>query len=144
MTLQDFLRAHGIRFFSARELTLQARDGVVSQPPQSLWNNILPTVRMADEIRTRFGGPVGVTSGYRTAEYNRRVGGSPTSRHMTFHALDLNPGRGDYFRFFLVVTDVVREWQARGHVIGIGIYPKNRFIHVDVDAGRPTSVVWTE
>lgn len=44
-------------------------------------------------INSKFGG-VNVSSGFRTPEENRRVGGAPNSDHLTGNALDLTPAAG--------------------------------------------------
>jgi hypothetical protein len=51
------------------------------------------------KLREEAGQPVIITSGYRNPSHNARVGGSPTSRHLTGEAADIRipgpaPGRG--------------------------------------------------
>lgn len=41
-----------------------------------------------EPIRAKFGGPVMITSGYRSEEYNKMIGGSPTSQHIYAEAVD--------------------------------------------------------
>lgn len=41
-------------------------------------------------LRSHFGVPIAVTSGYRSAELNRIIGGSTTSQHCKGEALDLD------------------------------------------------------
>lgn len=43
---------------------------------------------MLEKIRAHFGGPITITSGYRTPAYNKRVGGSTNSAHMDGRAAD--------------------------------------------------------
>lgn len=45
--------------------------------------------KILEPVRERFGHPIHVTSGYRSAELNRAVGGSRTSQHMTGDAADI-------------------------------------------------------
>lgn len=42
-----------------------------------------------DPAREELGGPIKVTSGYRSADVNKAVGGSPTSQHTKGQAADL-------------------------------------------------------
>jgi len=42
-----------------------------------------------DKLREYIGCPVKITSSYRDPEYNKRIGGSPKSMHMTGKAVDL-------------------------------------------------------
>jgi zinc D-Ala-D-Ala carboxypeptidase len=41
-----------------------------------------------EPVRKKFGGPVRITSGYRSPERNKAVGGSPTSQHVLCEAVD--------------------------------------------------------
>jgi hypothetical protein len=41
-------------------------------------------------LRDHFGVPIAITSGYRSKELNRKIGGSSTSQHMVGEALDLD------------------------------------------------------
>ena len=47
-------------------------------------------IDMAQIIRDELGVPVKVNSGYRCAEYNKKVGGSKSSQHMNGNAADLS------------------------------------------------------
>jgi hypothetical protein len=96
-----------------------------------------------EPMRTRFG-PIQVTSGFRTAAYNRGVGGAPAS----YHVYTLGSARG-------VAADVVPatgdptawgQWAA-AHLIGdrwplvpgrgaAVPYPRQRFIHLDTGPRR--------
>src|SRR5690625_43179 len=89
--LQKLLDSEGVRYFRAQELTLQRQWGTHAEPPADYLPRILPTVLLADEIRDELGAPIRVSSGYRTPDYNRFVGGAPVSEHMAFRALDLQP-----------------------------------------------------
>ena len=44
-----------------------------------------------ERIRFLYGGGIGVSSGYRTEAYNRKVGGARLSQHVQGRALDLRP-----------------------------------------------------
>ncbi|MDW7678467.1 MAG: D-Ala-D-Ala carboxypeptidase family metallohydrolase [Bacillota bacterium] len=73
--------------------------------------------------------PVVVTSGYRNASHNARVGGSPTSRHLSGEAADIRiPG---------LHPDEVAQLAVAAGFTGIGIYAG--FTHVDV---RPVPARW--
>ncbi len=101
-------------------------------------NNIKPSlVRMLNIVRERAGPPPGtpliVDSGCRCTAYNIAVGGSPTSSHLTGHAVDIralsSPTR------FKIVTSALLHGFTR---IGIG----KTFIHLDNDPLKPASVFW--
>lgn len=58
-------------------------------PPEDLWDNILPTLKVADQMRQDWGRPLTVVSGYRSIEYNKKAKGVDNSTHIDFNALDL-------------------------------------------------------
>jgi len=51
-----------------------------------------------EKIRAFRGAPIKVNSGYRSPEYNKKIGGAKTSQHMKGEALDL-PLTSDEFHF---------------------------------------------
>lgn len=85
-----------------------------------------------EHIRTSTGRPVLISSGYRSPEHNKAVGGTGESQHMT------NPLRGaDIVVPGLSLIDVAAiayEWEPFRNG-GIGVYPKDGHIHVDVRTG---------
>lgn len=143
MTLQDLLDQHGIRFFGAHELHgRETRGGpFVIVPPVDLWPNIIPTLELADEIREKMGSPLHVWSGYRSPEYNTLVGGSPTSEHMEFRALDLHSPT-DYERLKAIAAEVMDHAAARGLRTGLGTYDDSRFLHIDTGAEKARYRRW--
>lgn len=73
------------------------------------------------DIRTHFGKPVNVNSGYRTLAYNSRVGGAKNSYHTKGRAFDISI-KG-------VTPQEVAKYAAS---IGVpGIIQYNTFVHVD-------------
>lgn len=118
------------RHFSAREFTSYfevfrygARN---SAPPQSKWANIVPTLRIVDDLREHFGRPCVITSSYRGPAYNKACGGAPKSLHREFKALDIvfsgvSPK---------AVYDKLLEWRRAGRFKGgLGLYAT--FVHID-------------
>lgn len=59
-------------------------------PPQwAVMNMRYVAQHILEPLREEWGGPITINSGYRTAEHNRTVGGSPTSLHMQGLAVDI-------------------------------------------------------
>lgn len=133
--LQTLLDSEGVRYFKAHELILQRQWGEHARPPRHFLPRILPAVLLADEIRDELRAPIRVSSGYRTPDYNRHVGGAPVSEHMAFRALDLQPhDPGLMEKMREIATTVVTGARARGWNVGLIHY--DTFIHIDVGSER--------
>lgn len=68
-------------------------------PSAEVKQNIEKLLRVLDSLREFYGKPIRITSGFRCAELNKLVGGSPTSAHVIGYAADLQP-IGDTFENF--------------------------------------------
>lgn len=90
---------------------------------------------LLDQIRDAWGGPIRVVSGYRTPEWNRRVGGAKDSQHVDGRAADIVPigpasrRADDVSRLHALIVRVHghSKLQLLG---GLGIYP-GKWLHVD-------------
>ncbi|QQQ19692.1 DUF882 domain-containing protein [Brevundimonas vitis] len=85
--------------FSLAEMThsaTAARRGLKNTPPPAVIEVLTRTAERMEEVRKALGDkPISVLSGYRSPAVNKAVGGSPTSAHMTGHAIDfICPGYG--------------------------------------------------
>lgn len=80
-------------------------------------------VAILEYVRSRFGKPVVINSGYRTPSYNRKIGGAKFSQHMYGRAADivLKGVKPE------VVYDCLCE--AFPKSCGFGLY--SSFVHVD-------------
>ena len=111
-------------------------------------------------LREMWGEPLYVTSGYRTPDYNRKVGGRPQSQHLQGRAVDVNVLRATAWASIRVddaglraadlVTDELAALALRMHrqgkirIGGIGLYHSKElgktwrqpFLHLDVRPGR--------
>lgn len=63
--------------------------GLTEDMQEVLLENAAKTVAKLSELLSRFGEERKLTSGYRPPSYNKQVGGSPTSKHLTCQAGDL-------------------------------------------------------
>ena len=63
-------------------------------------------IECLDKVREMWGKPIGVNSGYRSAELNRAVGGDENSQHLRGEAADITTGSKDNNRklFDLIVA----------------------------------------
>ena len=80
------------------------------------------------ELRDKFGAPMHITSGFRSREHNRRIGGAPHSFHMGkddrgLLAVDVAAVQGDYRgKLFAVAWN--NDWS-------IGWNAERGFLHLD-------------
>jgi uncharacterized protein YcbK (DUF882 family) len=138
-TFTDWFAAQGFLHFGAGEFTsyfARERNGVKnSPPPKRLWKNIVPTLRIVDDLRASFGKPCTILSSYRSPGYNKTVGGASLSQHKEFTALDItfdgvSPQQ---------VYDRLIEWRKAGKFTGgLGLYLSSGFVHIDTRGPNAT------
>ena len=83
-------------------------------------------VQYLEQIRTHFGKPITVTSGYRCTTHNRNVGGATGSRHSKGDAADIVV-QG-------VTPRTVAQYAESIGILGIGLYETSadgHFVHID-------------
>lgn len=90
-------------------------------------------------LRTAYGKPITITSGYRSPEHNTLV--SVTGRtgpHTTGKACDIAVARADAWALLRLIC-------ADGRFTGIGINQKGagRFIHIDMLTAGPRPSLWS-
>lgn len=137
-TFEQWFDAQGFRNFDADEFLeyfSRSRNGKLnSEPPRKLWENIIPTLRIVDDLRDYYGRPCVLLSSYRSPSYNRAVGGASKSYHMSFLALDIAiSGRRPKDVF-----TILSLWRRQGKFTGgLGLY--TNFAHIDT---RGTNATW--
>ena len=83
-------------------------------------------VAFVQQIRTHFGQPVTITSGYRCKTHNKNVGGTSGSKHLTGEAADIVVKN-------VAPAEVAKYAETLG-VLGIGLYETAKdgyFVHID-------------
>ena len=129
-----------LRHFAADEFLIRNTRGKVtnSLPPRELWENIIQTALVIDEIREIAAAPIKIHSAYRSPEYNKAVGGERNSFHMRFMALDFSCSKKTP-KELQKIAKSLRGKKFGGRVFrgGIGLYPT--FLHVDC---RATEANW--
>lgn len=90
----------------------------------------LRLVDILQKVRDHFNKPVVVTSGYRTENHNKNVGGAKNSYHLLGKAADL----------FIngVKAEEIAKFLANQNILGIGLYinRSQEFVHVDTRSLR--------
>lgn len=107
---------------TAAEVTrMGSRHGI---PPRSTWLGMARTLReVFMPIRQQVGFPIRI-GGYRSPEYNASLDGAPSSRHMWFEAIDMNPTSGSAKDKRRVALAAAQLYRSRGSALrmGLGIY----------------------
>lgn len=99
-----------MEFFTIKELTrsttAEARK-IDNTPTREAEANIIALIdNVLDPLRRAYGGPITVTSGYRSPKLNASVGGVKTSQHQKGQAADITAGSpGENKKLF----DLARE-----------------------------------
>ena len=128
--LSGLIAAAGVQHFTAAEvLTLgasHASNGLNTLPPMSIVHQIMPTLVIVDQLREHLKSPVTILSGYRSAAYNKAVGGSRGSMHMQFRALDIQAKQHTAEN----VWSILRRWRSEGLWKG-GLGKYATFVHID-------------
>ena len=125
---QKLLTSWGIKNFTAAEFFYRGASDTKLQlntdPPAALWPNMERTAKVLQEARNRLGKAIRITSAYRDAAYNRKIGGVANSTHVKFNALDLVTDKPA--ALYLLLLDLRREGAFKG---GLGLY--RSFVHLD-------------
>lgn len=90
-----------MKYFTEKELRIENANAIIKKNMNTLVEQIL------DPLREKVGA-IRVTSGYRTPEYNKQIGGSPTSQHCKGEAVDIIPIEKDIDDVF---TLIIREFK---------------------------------
>jgi zinc D-Ala-D-Ala carboxypeptidase len=73
-----------------------ARRGIDNTPNPAVMANLRRTASALEAVRTLLGKPLLISSGYRSPDLNKVIGGAPTSAHVQGFAADfICPGFGD-------------------------------------------------
>lgn len=83
---------HLSRFFTLREMCFTAHRAYVDRnwPPEKLLPALRATCALLETVRSWWGEPLIVHSGYRTRALNAAIGGSPRSQHCLGEAADFH------------------------------------------------------
>ena len=134
----EWLATQGLRFnFGAEVAALATRKtkGFTNDtPPVERWHRMVPTLRVLEQVRERFGATT-INSAYRSLAYNVAVGGVGDSRHSQNDAVDFVCATGSPTQWALFLRGL-RD--AGGFSGGIGVY--RSFVHVDT---RGTNADWS-
>jgi hypothetical protein len=147
IALDDRLKRNGILNFTAREIcSMRKANNALAIPPASMWNNIIPTLILAEKLSSRMGEylglerlPLFVGNGYRPKDYNKAVGGEPGSTHIMFRALDLDllskySNAHTQEIFYREACKLFLE-APKDLYMGLGLYRPHRGTRIHIDTG---------
>lgn len=110
-------------------------------PPQELWANIVPTLRLYSELKHQGILPASseIRSVYRSPGLNSCAGGANSSKHMNASAIDIwvPEYEDNLWRLNTMQDGLCQFWQYQGqpHNFGLGLYSTGA-IHLDTDGYR--------
>lgn len=104
------------------------RDSINNIPPEDIIPNLRHLAEGLEAVQALLGSPLDISSGYRSAELNRAVGGTGTSQHIAGLAADFTcPGFGS-------PLEVAAAIQASTLVFDQCILEFGRWVHLSVSA----------
>ena len=129
------------------QLILSARDArrcgfePYEVPPASLWQNIVPTLQMLQQLQKQGYLPYStvIRSVYRNPVLNDCAGGAGESKHMTNGAIDIWVPENEANKWAIESTfdGLCQFWQSNGQAysFGLGLYPTGS-VHLDTQGFR--------
>ena len=105
------------------------RNGVDNIPPEHLLGNIGALSDVLEEVRTRIGKPIIISSGYRSPEVNKAIGGSATSAHCQGLAADITVKGMSSRQLAKLIMNMNLDYDQL-------IYEGN-WVHLGISTGKP-------
>jgi hypothetical protein len=113
------------------------RNGISNMPiPLHIENFKLLAEKVFEPVRVHFGVPIHISSGYRSIELNKCIGGSLTSQHCTGEAIDIDMDGSpsgvtnkmvfDYIKDNLVYDQIINEFDYSWVHVSYAANGKNR------------------
>jgi uncharacterized protein YcbK (DUF882 family) len=124
--------------FTLGEMTKSSHSNIYNVPTHEVIYNLKNLCKWLEVLRERSGGPVRINSGYRSPQLNKKVGGVPTSNHLTGCAADIRvSGIEQLIRYATILLDISDESQEDFDELLIERSPKgNYWLHFAV---RPSN-----
>ena len=130
-----------LQYFSLDEFEKASSDKV----PNQYLDNAYKILSILDVIRHHYGHPLVILAGggYRNADFNEKLDGAKSSRHLIAQAMDVRPLKSNNFGEIKVIKALTEKLLAEKLLkteshLGIGIYDRceKSFIHIDCRKGQ--------
>jgi uncharacterized protein YcbK (DUF882 family) len=103
--------------------------------PDNVLPNIIQLAKNLQVLRDSLGKTISITSGYRSPQHNKKIGGAKDSQHIKGMAADIKVSGMTPKEVALVIEGLIESGKMKQG--GIGIYPS--WIHYDI---RGTKARW--
>ena len=96
--------------FTLGEMTASSHKEVYNIPSHEAIANLTNLCKWLEVLRLRAGTPIRINSGYRSPQLNKRIGGVPTSNHLTGCAADIRvENMEQLIRYAAILLDCADE-----------------------------------
>jgi len=96
--------------FTLGEMTASSHKEVYNIPSHEAIANLTNLCKWLEVLRERAGTPIRINSGYRSPQLNKRIGGVPTSNHLTGCAADIRvENMEQLIRYAAILLDYADE-----------------------------------
>jgi uncharacterized protein YcbK (DUF882 family) len=103
--------------------------------PNNVLPNIIQLAKNLQVLRDALGKTISITSGYRSPQHNKKIGGAKDSQHVKGMAADIKVTGMTPKEVALVIEGLIEQGKIKQG--GIGIYPS--WVHYDI---RGTKARW--
>ena len=101
---------HLSEHFTLGEVTKSRHKEIYNIPSHVAIENLKRVCAWLEELRVRAKTPIVINSGYRSPQLNKKLGGSPTSNHLTGCAVDIRvAGIEQAMRYAVILMDYADE-----------------------------------
>lgn len=129
--------------FSFEELTHTDDDKLKEknkQEARSYKDKLVKLAEFAESVRAIIDSPMIITSGFRCEELNKKLGGSPTSKHRFAEAIDFIPKNKSAKEAFteiivsnILYHEIILERRGKGHLIHIAMGERRKKLYSPED-----------
>ena len=96
--------------FTLGEMTASSHKEVYNIPSHEAIANLKRLTKWLEVLRMRAGTPIRINSGYRSPQLNKKIGGVPTSNHLTGCAADIRvENMEQLIRYAAILLDYAKE-----------------------------------